>query len=485
MIVGGHTNPNAGALGAYLMRKGENEKVALLEIKGLLSDNAKAALYEMEAIAKGTRCEAFAYSAHIDPAISEHLSHDQKLRAVEILAEELGMKNHQRVVVEHIKEGRAHIHIAFNRIDTEKMKAADIWKNYIAHERAKVRMEKEFSLEHVQGAHIDKDGQPLTLEQKRNRKKAPHRSQVLKGKETGFRNPYEVRDEINAIKEQADSGKAFAAALEEKGLVLAKGSKRDFVIVDQGHGETNLTRCLHLRVAELRAFLADVGPLPSVEQGHRIQEGRAAAQDVEPQKLEALDIHRAANQITKEKGHAMPEGLARAAAAITKKKEPDGTGPAHAVKASELRESPDQKPQKLAPQGQPAAAPEKAAVGKEELFPRGHKARRFPGKRRAFGGLSKPPRAIGGAAKIAAGAVNALEGVLDFLTGGAQEAPEKKQERAAEQAAARTEAASRARQAEISREIMQRAHDAAEREAKERRENERKGRACDGYERER
>lgn len=271
MVIGGHKNPNTEALGYYLTSQGKNEKAELWEIKGTVADNVWDALYEMDAIGKTTRAEGSFYSAHIDPEEGEQLTKEQLLKAVDILEKSLGFEGNQRIVVYHNLAGREHLHIAWSRINLENMKAVDIYKNFEKHELARLQCEKEFGLEHVNTAFFDENGQRLTPEQRRAREKAPHRSHVLKGKEPGHRNPYEVKNEVRAAKAQADSGKAFVAALRDYGLILAKGDDRDFVIVDQGGGNQNLARILKERVAEVRKFLANVDPLPSVAQAQELQ----------------------------------------------------------------------------------------------------------------------------------------------------------------------------------------------------------------------
>jgi hypothetical protein len=53
-------------------------------------------------------------------------------RAIELLEERLGLKGQPRIIVHHVMKGRAHVHIAWSRIDTVRMRA-------IHHDRMKLR----------------------------------------------------------------------------------------------------------------------------------------------------------------------------------------------------------------------------------------------------------------------------------------------------------------------------------------------------------
>ena len=82
-----------------------------------------------------------------------------------------------------------------------------------------------------------------------------------------------------ASREHADNGTAFRRALEATGdYVLARGDRRDFVIIDRAGDEHSLGRRLGMKAKELRAYMADLDPasLPGVEQAKEIQRDRQA-----------------------------------------------------------------------------------------------------------------------------------------------------------------------------------------------------------------
>ncbi len=83
-----------------------------------------------------------------------------------------------------------------------------------------------------------------------------------------------IREAIRACWDSADNGRSFMAALAAHGLVLARGERRDFVIVDHAGGLHALSkRITGATAAEIRTRLADLDPaaLPTVGQAETQQ----------------------------------------------------------------------------------------------------------------------------------------------------------------------------------------------------------------------
>jgi hypothetical protein len=74
-----------------------------------------------------------------------------------------------------------------------------------------------------------------------------------------------------------DSGRAFAAAIEQHGYVLAKGDRRDFCVIDQAGDVHSLARRLDgVTAADVRERMVDVDreALPSVADARALQHER-------------------------------------------------------------------------------------------------------------------------------------------------------------------------------------------------------------------
>lgn len=288
MIIKGKSRGNGAQLGQYLVTPGENEKVLVLEIRGVAAQDVPGAVLEMDALGDAARTEKPLYHAQINTRAEERLSDEQRTRAVDLLEEKLGLKGQPRVVVSHEKKGREHIHVVWSRIDLDRMAAIGDSHNYRKHEEVARQLEREFGHERVQGAHAERDGKPRP-------KRTPSHTEMQQAERTGL-TPQQVTDKITELWHNTDSGKAFAAALSEAGYVLARGDRRDFVIVDP-HGETHsLARRIEgVRVKDVRARMADIdaASLPNVQEAKAIQQARM--QDTLRQEEELKARHGAAD----------------------------------------------------------------------------------------------------------------------------------------------------------------------------------------------
>ena len=102
---------------------------------------------------------------------------------------------------------------------------------------------------------------------------------------------------VRALAESTDSGKAFAAAIEERGYILASGDRRDFCVVDHAGDAHSLARRLDgVKAKDMRERMADVDrdSLPSVTKA-RAQQREATRErpDASPTNEQPKDIFEA------------------------------------------------------------------------------------------------------------------------------------------------------------------------------------------------
>lgn len=267
MIIKGKSRAGPSQLARHLGRADTNERVELLEL-AWGGTSVQEAFRDWQVISEGTKGRLGLYHANIDPDAKYAMTRDQWLRAVEVLEEELGLQGQPRAIVMHEKNGREHIHVVWARTDMDTMKLRSDSMNYQAHERASLRLEQEFGHEHVPGKHAkrDREAQPEfpTAE-------AQH-DEWQQG-ERGGMNHRERKAQVKGLYEASDTGPAFKAALEDAGYVLARGDRRDFVILDTDAKVHSLGRQLPgVTAKDLRAFMADIDPdsLPSVKEARAI-----------------------------------------------------------------------------------------------------------------------------------------------------------------------------------------------------------------------
>jgi hypothetical protein len=269
VIIKGGSRGAGAALGRYFESVGENERITLVEIKGTVAQDAIGALKEMEAYAEGTKCEKPIYHGMICPQPGYPLTRSQFMEALDVTEEALGLKGQPRVVVAHEKNGEQHWHVAWARIDLKTMTAIPDSHNFPKHEKAARELERRFGHPHVQGAHAERENVERP-------DRSPTRAELRQEEITGIKGK-DVRQEVTELFRASDGAEAFKSALEDRGYILAKGDRRDFVIIDRAGGDHSLARRISgIRAAELREFMApiDRDNLPTVEQAVGIIQDR-------------------------------------------------------------------------------------------------------------------------------------------------------------------------------------------------------------------
>jgi signal recognition particle GTPase len=254
MILNGNQRGGARDLALHLM-KAENERVEIHELRGFMSSDLLGAFNEMHAISRATRCQQFMYSLSLNPPKGENVDIADFMRAIDQAEVRLGLVGQPRAVVFHEKNGRRHCHVVWSRIDISRMKAVQM-----SHDREKLTMlSRELFLEYgwtmPRGLEVRGERNPT------NYSHDEYQQAQRVGKHAG-----QMKAEIQAAWAQSDSRAAFEAALAELGYVLAKGDRRDFVLVDR-HGEVySLAHFAGVKTKDVRSRLGDSKDLPTIAQ---------------------------------------------------------------------------------------------------------------------------------------------------------------------------------------------------------------------------
>lgn len=275
MVIKGTSCAGAARIAKHLSCTETNEHNELHELRGVAAEDLYGALREMEALVLGTSAKRPFYHASLNARADERLTDEQRAHAIDRLEAALGLSGQPRVVVIHHKRDcgyrlREHCHIVWSRIDVERMRVISDSHNYRKHEQVARNLEREFDHAHVQGAHIERDGQPRP-------KRTPSHAEMLQAERTGL-NVQTVKAAVTDIWCRTDSGQAFAGALRDTGYVLARGDRRDFVVIDPKGGVHSLARHVEgAKAKDIRARMADLDPLrlPSVAEARCLQRARA------------------------------------------------------------------------------------------------------------------------------------------------------------------------------------------------------------------
>lgn len=277
MILKGSQRAGGADLALHLMNALDNERIEIGQLRGTVADDLYGALGEYEAFAAGTRCKEPLYSLSINP--SAPLTREQYLAAVDRIERGLGLSGQPRAVIFHVKEGREHCHVVWSRIDGRTLKAVPL-----SHDRMKLRalsreLAREFGLRLPDG--LEKDLRDRRLAQDRKKDARQDRAERMAAKESGI-TPEERRAVMTEAFRRSDSAQAFRAAISQKGYVLARGDRRDYVVVDRyGHVHSLARQIEGGRTRDVKAKLAALPPekLPSVQEARRLTAERQKAAD--------------------------------------------------------------------------------------------------------------------------------------------------------------------------------------------------------------
>ena len=265
MIIKGGSRSNRKFFARHLLNAKDNERVRVVEFKGFARENVDEAFRDMEASAKGTRCQNYFYHADLSPREDEHLTDEQWAGAVDTLEKNLGLDGQARFVIEHEKNGRVHRHVVWSRIDADTMKARSDSLTYQKHEQAAREIEKDCGLKPVASVLVkDREGP-------RPERRAKD-YEGFRGSQTGLK-PDDVKKRVTALWHESDTGAAFKTALRENGYILCQGDRRDFCIVDPAGDEHSLARRISgANAAAIRERLKDIDRdvLPTVEEAREL-----------------------------------------------------------------------------------------------------------------------------------------------------------------------------------------------------------------------
>jgi hypothetical protein len=257
MISKGTTHNNGARLAAYMTTGKDGERAELWQLRGFEATNIKDAFRDVQIIAGATKAEQPFFHVQVRNRERETLSRQQFEYAADRIERMLGLAGQPRAIAFHINErtGAEHMHVAWSRIDENTLTAIPL--PFFKERLKKISRELElhFGLE------------PVTNRRKGNIRFAPTRAEQEQAKRIGL-DVHEVRNAIRDCWDRSDCGMSFQAALDHEGLILAKGEKRDYVVIDRAGGMTALgKRILDVSAAETRRRLSDLprDELPTVQ----------------------------------------------------------------------------------------------------------------------------------------------------------------------------------------------------------------------------
>lgn len=256
MISKGNTHKNGVRLANYMTTGKDGERAELWQLRGFEATNIRDAFRDVQIMAGATRCEHPFFHVQVRNREGETLTRHQWEQAADRIEGMLGLSDQPRAIAFHIDEktGHQHMHIAWSRIDEDTLTAKQLpfFKERL--KKISRELEMQFALE------------PVTNHRKGNIKFAPTRAEDEQARRLGL-DPHALRNTIRECWDRSDCGKSFQAALEHEGMILAKGDRNDFVVIDREGGVHGLgKRILDHTASKIRARLSDLSrdDLPTV-----------------------------------------------------------------------------------------------------------------------------------------------------------------------------------------------------------------------------
>ena len=287
MIAKGTTHNSGGRLAHYMVTGKEGERAELWQLRGFASDDIREAFRSVDVMAQGTRCEQPFFHVQVRNPEGEALTRPQWEYTANRMEARLGLTGQARAISFHLdeKSGHEHMHVAWSRIDDETLTARPL--PFFKDRLKKVSRELELHF----GLTLVRNKRPDQISY------APTRAEDEQARRLGL-DIHELRQTIRDCYERSDCGRSFDAALEAEGMVLAKGDKRDFIVIDPAGGMHAVgKRILDVSAAQIRKRLADLDreQLPSVEQAREAAHG---LQPLHSQRLAPLVWDRDAYEIS-------------------------------------------------------------------------------------------------------------------------------------------------------------------------------------------
>lgn len=226
MVIRGNTRGNGRQLAHYLLNKGENDFVQILDADGLAQMQPvdfSNLLFDMSVTAELTKSKKGLYHAQINPAIGEDklMDADRWFQAADILGKELGLENQRRAIVLHEKKGRVHAHVVWERYQHDTKTVVSDSFSRLAQDRARMEMERVLDLQ-----------------------KTPRRNA----------NRPELKATLTELWQNTNTAKDFMREVDKAGYMLAEGTLRHpFMVVDENGRTYDLVRQLKgVRIKEVR-----------------------------------------------------------------------------------------------------------------------------------------------------------------------------------------------------------------------------------------
>jgi len=253
MIIKASKRGGAKQLAIHLMSP-ENDHVEVLRTEGFMVNKVPAALHEIYAVSRATKCKKFMMSISFNPPQGVEVTQELVEETVKRCLKKLNLEGQPFCLIAHEKEGRRHYHCVVSLIDTHHMKAIKqpYYKKKLNNFAKTLFIENNWDLPKGFIDKNNRDPRNFTLAEWQQAKR--HKL-----------NPKLIKQSLQQCWAISDCKTSFTHALTEQGYFLAQGDRRGYVAVDWNGEVYSLTRALGVKTKELKARIGDNKTLPTIE----------------------------------------------------------------------------------------------------------------------------------------------------------------------------------------------------------------------------
>lgn len=244
---------HAGQLADHLLKR-ENDQVIIQEVRGSAAPTVRDTLQDMQRMTGLTKGNTGLFHVAINPHVDKAgtMSPDQWQACLNAIEKEFELSDQPRILVQHVKEGRTHVHAVWQLTDVDSctLKRVSHYKTRCQEIGRKLErdLNHELTNRNVSRNTFDRHEQQKA---KRNGEKVQERRDSL-------------RDDFS----RAESFSDWQQRLQGKGYRLAQGERAALILVNEKGDVFGLTRELGIKLKEAETFIGSnqIKQLPTLAQ---------------------------------------------------------------------------------------------------------------------------------------------------------------------------------------------------------------------------
>lgn len=281
----------------YLVEKDPN-RVDWEHTRFLASTDRDFVIRQMREVAKDSRTDQPIYHYSLSWDETDNPTRQQMIEAGTQTLRDLGLGEHQALLVAHNDHDYKHLHVMVNRVHPVKCTAWDKYRDYIKLEKSLRGIERQYGWKEVPGHHHQLDGQQEP--EYGNSLNKFECAQIKKGETPLY---MLIREQAEHDFREAQSWEELHQRLAEKGLTIQQGSRGTGGKVTDGFEYTNLSKIRReFSMGRLEKRFGPFKSLQELQQGKQLTDIQRAFAGYE--RAHRLGRHRRARSFKKGLGKA-------------------------------------------------------------------------------------------------------------------------------------------------------------------------------------